>query len=356
MIAASLLIAAKDLRSLLRDKMALFWVVVFPLAFALFFGSVMKAGVDAEAAPMSVVLVVDSKWPDDEQIAQALERSAGLKTRRASLAQARDAVRLGKAIAFVRIRDNDLAPVELGVDPSRQAQVAMLTGLVKAALASEAFAQLPQVETTRVVRANTLPRSGYEIVLPAMLIWGLLGCAATFAVSLVSERSTGTLLRLRAAPISRAAILGGKSLSCAVACLADAALLSALAFLAFDVRIADPSKYIVVLLACTLCFTGLTMVLCVTGKTEQAVAGAGWATLLVFAMIGGAMVPVSIMPGWLVELSDLSPVKWAIWALEGATWRDLAWSDLVRPLVQLVAFGLASFAAGISLLIAWREL
>lgn len=352
----SWLIASKDLRSLTRDKMALFWVVVFPLAFALFFGSVMKAGVDAESAPMAIVVVLDSTWPDDEAIAKALEHSAGLATRRASLAQALEAVRLGQAVAYVLIRDDDVTPVEMGIDPSRQAQSAMLTGLVKAALASDAFAQLPKVEVKRVARASTLPRSGYEIVLPAMLIWGLLGCAATFAVSLVSERSTGTLLRLRAAPISRGAILGGKSLSCAIACLADAALLSAMAVFAFGVRIGDPPKYVAALLACTMCFTGLTMVLCVTGRTEQAVSGAGWATLLVFAMIGGAMVPVSIMPNWLVTLSDLSPVKWAIWALEGATWRDLAWSELLRPLALLVAFGVASFVAGISILIAWREL
>jgi ABC-2 type transport system permease protein len=187
------------------------------------------------------------------------------------------------------------------------------------------------------------------------LIWGLLGCAATFAVSLVSERSSGTLLRLRAAPISRAAILGGKSLSCAAACLADMALLSLFAGLAFGVHIADWPKYAATLLACTVCFTGLMVVLSVMGKTEQSVAGAGWATLLVLAMIGGAMVPISIMPSWLVSLSEFSPVKWGIWALEGATWRDLHWRELVRPIAQLIGFGIASFAAGVTLLIAWRE-
>jgi len=352
---ASLLIATKDLRLLVRDKMALFWVVAFPLVFALFFGSVMKAGVDAESAPVPVVLVVESSAPAAEGIANALEHS-GLETRRGTRGDAIDAVRLGDAVAFVLIRDDARTPVELGIDPSRRAQSALLTGLIKAALAPDAEAQLPHIETTRVERATTLPRSGYEIVLPAMLIWGLLGCAATFAISLVSERSSGTLLRLRAAPISRASLLGGKSLACAVACLADAALLSLLARIALGVRIADPAKYAAALLACTVCFTGLTMLLCVTGKTEQAVAGAGWATLLLFAMIGGAMVPLSIMPSWLAELSDWSPVKWGIWALEGSTWRDLRWHELARPLGLLCGFGCASFAAGVSILIVWREL
>ncbi|MEY4581146.1 MAG: hypothetical protein RL701_5849, partial [Pseudomonadota bacterium] len=134
MIVASLLIAGKDLRSLLRDKMALFWVVVFPLAFALFFGAVMKAGVDAESAPPSVVLVLDSAQPSAAEIVRALERS-GLDTRRGTRAAALNAVRLGSAVAFVRVRDDAVSPIELGIDPSRRAQGAMLLGLIKAALA-----------------------------------------------------------------------------------------------------------------------------------------------------------------------------------------------------------------------------
>ncbi|MET0388366.1 MAG: ABC transporter permease [Polyangiales bacterium] len=355
MISASLLIAGKDLTLLLRDRMALFWVVAFPLGFALFFGSVMKAGVDAESAPLSIVLVLDSSQPEAAAIARELERS-GLQTRRGTRAQAVTAVRLGEAVAFVRIRDDQASPIELGVDPSRRSESALLLGVVKTALAPDAQAQLPRIDTTEVMRADSGSHSGYEIVLPAMLMWGLLGCAATFAVSLVSERSSGTLLRLRAAPISRASILGGKSLACAIACMIDVLLLSLLARLAFDVRIEDPAKYLATLFACTVCFTGLTMVLCTLGKTEQAVSGAGWATLIVFAMIGGAMVPLSVMPSWLLELSNVSPVKWGIWALEGATWRDLAWHELLRPLALLVAFGVTCFVAGLSILIAWREL
>ncbi len=98
------------------------------------------------------------------------------------------------------------------------------------------------------------------------------------------------------------------------------------------------------------------MSLSVLGRTEQAVSGAGWSSLIVLAMIGGAMVPPSVMPDWLLQLSNLSPVKWGIWALEGATWRALSWSELLQPLSMLSAFGLASFAAGVSVMTLWREL
>jgi len=348
------LIARKDLRLLLRDRMALFWVFLFPVGFALFFGSIMKAGVDADVAPMTVALVFESEQPIAEKIEEAL-REAGLATRHQSLTEARRAVQRGEATAFVRVSEDPAADIELGVDPTQQAQGAMLRGLVQSAFMPKTPG-LPEIVTMRIEAEAAGPRSGYEIVLPSMLIWGLIGCVATFAIALVAERTTGTLLRLRAAPISRLTILGGKSLACALTCLVDLGVLTAVSALAFGVTVTDPLKYLAVLLACTLCFTGLMMSLSVLGRTEQAVSGAGWSSLIVLAMIGGAMVPPSVMPDWLLRLSNVSPVKWGVWALEGATWRAFTWSELVQPLGMLVVFGLASFAAGVTVMTLWREL
>ena len=350
----ALLIARKDLRLLLRDRMALFWVFLFPVGFALFFGSIMKAGVDADVAPMSVVLVLETDQPIGEVIEKALNE-AGVTTRHLALEAARRAVQRAEAAAYVRVPEDPAEDIELGVDPTRRAQSAMLRGLVMSAFMPKTPG-LPDVVTTQVERKVSAPRSGYEIVLPGMLIWGLIGCVATFAISLVAERSTGTLLRLRAAPISRTTILAGKSLACALTCLFDLAVLSAVGWLGFGVQLGDPLKYVVVLLACTVCFTGLTMALSVLGKTEQAVSGAGWSSLIVLAMVGGAMVPPAVMPEWLVRIGNLSPVRWGIWALEGATWRGLDWSELLAPLSMLTAFGVVAFGLGVGALALWREL
>jgi ABC-2 type transport system permease protein len=276
---------------------------------------------------------------------------------RASLTDAREAVRRGDVVAFVHPAPETRGAVELGIDPARRAESAMLEGLVMRALSAEFVAmgtRPPSIEARSVVRDAGGPRSGYEIVFPAMILWGLLGCAATFAVGIVTERASGTLLRLRAAPIGRASILGGKAGACVSACLADAALLSVLGWLALDVRIDDASKYAAAIAATAICFGGLTMVLSVLGKTDQAVAGAGWSTLIVLAMLGGAMVPLSLMPEWLLSVSDLSPVKWGIRALEGATWRGDAWGELLPHLAWLLSLGALGFAAGTAVL-ATRE-
>jgi ABC-2 type transport system permease protein len=201
-----------------------------------------------------------------------------------------------------------------------------------------------------VVRESAEPSNGYQIVFPAMVLWGLLGCAATFAVAMVAERTSGTILRLRAAPIARASVLGGKAAACVAACIADCALLTVIGLVVLGVQIADPLKYAVAVVATVSCFAGLTMALSLFGRTEQSVAGAGWATLILMAMLGGAMVPLSLMPSWLLSLSDLSPVKWGITALEGATWRAFGWHELGLSLLRLVGFGVAAFIGAAAML------
>lgn len=50
------------------------------------------------------------------------------------------------------------------------------------------------------------------------------------------------------------------------------------------------------LASASLAFVGIMMMLSVLGKTEAAAGGIGWAVLLIFAMVGGGMVPLIAMP------------------------------------------------------------
>jgi ABC-2 type transport system permease protein len=103
----------------------------------------------------------------------------------------------------------------------------------------------------------------------------------------------------------------------------------------------------VALVSAAVCFVGIMMAMSVLGKTEDSVAGAGWAILLVMAMLGGGMMPLFFMPGWLRAISSISPVKWGILALEGAVWRDFSMGELLLPVVILWGVGIAFFAIGV---------
>jgi len=96
------------------------------------------------------------------------------------------------------------------------------------------------------------------------------------------------------------------------------------------------------------------MLLSVLGKTERAASGIGWGVLMIFAMIGGGMLPLFFMPDWLKALSNISPIKWGILALEGAIWRDFTFQELLQPYLVLAVFGLVTFFIGVRLF-RWSE-
>jgi ABC-2 type transport system permease protein len=61
------------------------------------------------------------------------------------------------------------------------------------------------------------------------------------------------------------------------------------------------------------------------------------------------MIPLFVMPSWMQTVSNASPVKWGILALEGATWRGFSASEMALPVGVLLGVGVAGFALGVRL-------
>jgi ABC-2 type transport system permease protein len=72
------------------------------------------------------------------------------------------------------------------------------------------------IKAEPIVRKSGVTVSSYAWSFPQGIIWGVMGCAATFGISLVVERTSGTLVRLRMAPLGRWQILVGKAGACFV--------------------------------------------------------------------------------------------------------------------------------------------
>ena len=194
----------------------------------------------------------------------------------------------------------------------------------------------------------------YAIAFPQGIIWGIMGCAAGFGISLVTERNKGTLTRLRTAPMGRCRVLLGKGLACFLTTLGVSAVLLVLLTVAYGVTPSSVVLLAVAVLSVAVCFVGIMMLMATLGKTEAAAGGIGWAVMIVMAMFGGGMMPLAFMKGWMVTLSHLSPVKWSILAMEGAIWRGFGAGDMLLPCGVLIAVGTAGFVLG-SRLFDWNE-
>ncbi len=164
-----LTIAAKDLRLLLRDRTNAFFVIVFPLAIAIFFGSIF--GGSGRSIPIAVV--VESAGPAATDFANALEKDSTLSVRiLPSRDEADTSVRLGRVAACVIIPktfDADLekamaggrAIVEVHCDPARQAE----SGLVVGKLNEHAMRAIVRMFTDPKINSKMLAQSKLALAL-----------------------------------------------------------------------------------------------------------------------------------------------------------------------------------------------
>ena len=211
-----------------------------------------------------------------------------------------------------------------------------------------------KVEEKEIIRQRIGPPSSFAVTFPQGVMWCIIACVTTFAVSLVTERNEGTLTRLLTAPLRSYQVLGSKALACFITTILVSIIVMLVGVLIFDIKVASYFKLALGLIIVAGSFVGVMMLLSVLGKTERAASGVGWAVMLIFAMIGGGMLPLFFMPDWLKALSSISPIKWGILALEGATWRDFSFGELLQPYLVLSGFGLVSFLIGVRLF-RWSE-
>jgi ABC-2 type transport system permease protein len=258
--------------------------------------------------------------------------------------------------ASTRMVDKALA--EMKADPSGQtAPVQRFLGELKSFVNNPAAQAGPpggggraewqplKVTKKDVARERRGPENAFDVTFPQGVIWGLIGCVMTFGISLVTERTHGTLVRLRMAPLTRAQILGGKALAC-FTCIVIVQVMLFIVATAMGVQWKSIPMVILAGFSAAVCFVGFMMLIASLGKTEQSASGAAWAILMPLSMFGGAMIPQFVMPAWMQAVGVISPVKWAILAIEGGVWRGFTLGEMALPCTILISVGIVCFAVG----------
>ena len=408
-----LLLATKDVRLLLRDRLGAFFTFAFPVLYALLFG-LMFSGTGEGSGTVGVALVDRDRSEGSRAFVERLADSEALDVTLVDDAQAgRDLVRRGKLAAVLVLPDGFGDPattivrgeqirVEGVIDPSRKAEAAIVRGTLGGLIFEHIGDSLRDPERARAVIAEsrqtlsegaparvaasidtmlsgieglleqggeialgaadgpidlaigelttgerTIPVTAYALTFPQGAAWGLMACALGSSLSLVSERSRGTLVRLSLAPVARWQILAGKALSCFIISLVMLLVLVGVAHLpVFGVRAESYGLLAVASVCACAAFVGVMMLIASFGKTVAAVEGFGRAMLLVLALIGGAAVPVVFMPNWMRSVAVISPFRCVIDALVGAIWRGFGPGEMLLPCAVLLGSGLVGFAGG----------
>lgn len=221
--------------------------------------------------------------------------------------------RVGKDVAFGEVITpavrKDVGPtVKRGVGDlfsNYNFEAATWSDLVKSDARKASTANRTTLTTAADLRA--------PILVPSNTVMFAFFLVLTVGWLFVAERKNGTLVRLRAAPLTRGEILLGKLLPCLAVSLLQSFFLLAAGRLLLNMSWGPRPELIVPLVACTsFAAVGLSILVASVARTETQVAVYGTLLVLVLGGISGSLLPRELMPEQMKTVSLVTPHAWAL--------------------------------------------
>ncbi|MFI1169599.1 ABC transporter permease [Streptomyces sp. NPDC020801] len=366
------------LTGVLRDRTALFFMVLLPVAIIVVIGATVngfdqfRVGLvtDAQAGPLARELVTD------------LQGASGLRTRTYdAAADARAALRRAELDAVVvvptgldkNIRSGHSVTVRVLVEPSGNsghAAVSSVSAVVadhaahlQAALfaadraggtfdsslavarRAERAASPISVHTETVNGHSGYLPLGYSYSTPTMLVLFVFINAVAGGAAIVQTRRTGVYARALAAPVSTRTLVFGETIAYLLLALLQSLLIVGIGALAFDVGWGDPLAAGVLVTVWALVGTGAGVLAGALFRTPEQVHAVGPALGIGLGMLGGCMWPLALVPDWLRTAGHAVPHAWAVDAWTTLLSRNGDLTAILKDLVVLALFATALIGA-----------
>ncbi|RLV56352.1 ABC transporter permease [Aeromicrobium phragmitis] len=162
------------------------------------------------------------------------------------------------------------------------------------------------------------------------------------SVTMVRERTSGTLERLLTTPLARGELIGGYALAFAVAALAQAALTTAFALGVLNLDIALPWALLAFAVLGAVVGTALGLLASAFARTEFQAVQFMPLVIVPQILLCGLLIARDQMPDVLYGLSWSLPLSYATDAFTELATSDAFSSDLLVDLLALVGFALAA--------------
>lgn len=193
--------------------------------------------------------------------------------------------------------------------------------------------------------------SSFDFVAPGFIAMNVMMSGLTaLGAALARERESGTLAGVLMAPIARTAIILGKTISFTIRNLFQGAITITMAILIFGITIrGNPLLIAGILIIGTISFLGLGIVAtAITKEQESAQLILG---LLQFPMmfLSGVLFPVEQMPSFLQSVSKVLPLTYAVDALRKVMILGAGIDAVILPIIILIVLGVATMTLGVPL-------
>jgi linearmycin/streptolysin S transport system permease protein len=352
-----LAIALKDLRLIGRDRAALLFTLLVPIAVITIVagtlgghggGAILLPVVNEDHGPVAEVLTETlGKHVEVMEVDRARAEALVAREKRAAAALVLPE-RLSK-----RYLGSQPSTLTLLTDPAKGNEVnALKAYLMLADSEAQALAD-PLSEKLLVVEEHNLTgtrltTSSFEQNVPGFsVMFVLMSLLFGVAFGLRDERDWGTITRLRMAPIGRATLLGGKLLARYVVGVVQMLILLAFGHLVFGVSLGRSLlTFLVLTLVVVFCMTGFSLLVAAFARTREQIIPLGLTVIMLVCAVGGCWWPLFMEPPWLQGIARATPTGWAMDGLSDLILRERTLTEIAPTLGALLAYGFVCLGAG----------
>ncbi|MER7753118.1 ABC transporter permease [Kitasatospora sp. NPDC097643] len=341
------------LRSFLRDRSAVFFIMLFPLMFLLLFGTLLKGATSphAKVAQVGAVQVLDSvQGGGRAELEKVLQISKGDDE-----AAALEKVRKGDLDAM--IKQGPDGKVELRFSAADQVRAGAVQGILNSvvtqanqAVYEKATGKSPAfvLDPAQVEDQSLKP---IQFLTPGLLGWAVAtGAVFGAALTLVGWRQKKVLRRLRLAPVSALSVIASRVVVSVVTALAQTAIFLVVATTPFfGLKLTGNWWLIIPLVLCaTVAFMSIGLLAGSIAKTEEAANGIAQIIVLPMSFLSGSFFKMDDAPAWLKTVSEVLPLRHLVTASESVLSRGGGVMDAVPTMGGLLLF------AAVLTLISWK--
>jgi ABC-2 type transport system permease protein len=183
----------------------------------------------------------------------------------------------------------------------------------------------------------------YRIFVPGLLVLLAIFGGLFQGFGLIAELRAGIIERSRVTPVSRIALLLGRSLRDVVSLLFQGVIITVLAlFFGLRVHIGDVLLAYLLLALISLATSSVSYGVALVVKSEDALAPLMNTVAQPVLLLSGILLPMSLAPRWLQAIADWNPFNWAVEGARalfaGDVGADVVWQALaIMAVLTLLA-------------------
>jgi ABC-2 type transport system permease protein len=333
-------LALTMLRGFYRDRITIFLTFLFPLMFLVVFGLIFGSQA-TESIRIGVV--------GDGAVLEHLPEGIVDIQRYDTLAEAQEAVRRGDIPAVVSQDGTEVKLDYSAADQVRSGTIQSIIGAVVGQVNQSAAGAPPEYAlTVQQVESDTL--QPIQFITPGIMSWGV-ATSAVFGASLtlVGWRRRQVLRRVRLSPTPVWVVLGARVGLSLVVAIVQATIFVLVAMLPiFGLQLSgDWWLGLPVLVAGTLAFLAIGLLVGAISKTEEAASALANFVVLPMAFLSGAFFDIRAAPPWMQSLSNIMPLRHMNDGMLDVMVRGMGAGAIVAPVSILLGFALVVSAVAL---------